>query len=238
GESPFISQIGELMYPYAYSEIKEYYIRSLLFPKEYLYGSLRRLCLESTMGAKHGQFRILKSLILNRISIFKNRYWCAKTFPTYESYLGLITLFPTAKFIYIFRNGLDVVYSRTRFVGFRQGEFSSHCSTWAESVDKYQYLTNVACAIRIRHEDLLHNPQQVFQRLFIFIGVEESSKPLDFITNTIVHPLDKPTETGVKVREIFEKRQPPYADWSSEQRELFKKICGNAMEKAGYEIPF
>jgi len=238
GESPFVSQIGEFMCRYENSEIKDYYIKSLQFPKKYLYDSFRRLCLESAIGSKYGLIIILKSLMLRRISIVRNRYWCAKTFPTFESYQGLITLFPTAKFIYIFRNGLDVVQSRSRFAGFRKSEFSSHCSVWAQSINKYDYLTNVPSAIHIRHEELLVTPAQVLKRVYAFVGLEENPKPLDFLANTIVHPLDKPTEKGVKVKEIFLKRQPAFMTWTSEQRELFKKICGDAMASLGYEIPF
>jgi hypothetical protein len=188
---------------------------------------LRRLCYESAVGPHYD----------TDYDLGKN-YWCAKTFPNAEEVQGLIELFPNVKFLYILRNGYDVVHSHTRFPGFRGQEFRVYCAAWSKSVRNYAYISDCTAAMQVRHEDLINKPKHVFHAIFKFIDIDYSENSFDFARNVLLHPLDQPTQTGIDVKRVFECRQPGYITWTDEQRRTFKEICGEAMKKCGYTIPF
>lgn len=238
GEAPFITNMGGAAYLFEFAENKDYYLSSIKVSKEYLYDSLRRLSFEVAAGKHYGLKMIVKDIIRGDTSLFKKRYWCAKTFPGLNVSKGLLRLYIRAKFIYIIRNGCDVVQSMTKFSGFRQQEFEDQCRAWAKAVEKYSYLVDLESAIEVSHEQMVTRPEELFQNIFGFLGIENHEGPVNYVKNNIVHPLDKPTQGAVNVEQFFSERKPSYESWSPEQRGLFKSICGEAMREFGYEIPF
>lgn len=238
GEAPFITSIGGNAYLFEFSDARNYYKQSLKFPLEYLYDFLRRLCFEYAGGKNYGLKILIKGLREGDISYLSKRYWCAKTFPNYQVAKGLLRLYANAKFIYIIRNGCDVVHSRTKFSGFRQQVFEEQCRAWAESVEKYRFLLDLESGIQVRHEQIMMRSEESFHCIFRFLGVEDDKEPIRYIKSNIVHPLDKSTQKDINVKEIFGEREPPFKKWSSEQRNIFKSVCGAGMRELGYDIPF
>ena len=238
GEAPFITSIGGAAYLFEFSDAREYYRNSLRYPLEYFYDSLRRLAFEYAAGRNYGLKLIIKGLLDGDHSYLNKRYWCAKTFPDIKVAKGLIKLYPAVRFLYIIRNGCDVVYSRIKFSGFSHQEFEKHCREWSQTVDKYDFLKNFECALRVRHEDLVDHPEQFFQGIFTFLRVKNHPGPCNYVTSNLLHPLDKPTQTVTSVKEAFRKRKPSYEAWTEEQREIFRRICGQKMEETGYNIRF
>jgi hypothetical protein len=90
----------------------------------------------------------------------------------------------------------------------------------------------------VKHEELVENPDKVFKEIFQFLGLKHDNKPTVYIKSTMVHPLDKPTQADVNVKDALRARRPSYEEWSDEQRLAFKRICGKSMDLLGYEIPF
>jgi hypothetical protein len=158
--------------------------------------------------------------------------------PKIDEYHGLLYLYPGAKVLYIVRNGLDVVHSRTRFHGFRDLPFESHCYTWTEAVEDYRHLVDAEASMLVRHDRLVAEPEAFFEEVYDFAGLAHERGPIDFVTRTLLIPLDQETEDGIDVKQAFERRKPPYEDWAPQQRETFKRIAGSAMDELGYEIPF
>lgn len=238
GEAPFITSMGGASYLFEISDNKEYYLESIRVSKDYLFNYLRRISFEIAAGSNYGLKMMVKRLLRGDLSLLRTSHWVAKTFPSYNVSKGLTRLYPNVKFIYIVRNGLDVVQSMSKFSGFRQRDFDKNCRVWARSVDKYRYLLSFDCAIALRHEQLVANPEELFEKILLFIGVKYHYNPLNFVKNTVVHPLDKPTQTGVDVKKVLHERKASYQSWSPEQREVFRSICDTAMDELGYEIPF
>jgi len=238
GEAPFITSMGGAVYLFEFAENRDYYLQSIKVTKDYLYNCFRRLSFEVAAGSNYGLKMIVKGILCGDLSLLWKRYWCAKTFPDHAVSKSLMQLYPKVKFVYIIRNGSNVVQSMTKFSGFRQQSFEKNCKSWAESVEKYRYLLALDSAIVVRHEQLVEDPDEIFQKIFSFIGIDYNEKPADFIKTVLVHPLDSSTKTGVDVKNVLNARQPPYENWSSEQHDLFKNICGNGMRELGYEIPF
>lgn len=237
-EAPFVCAIGSAAGGLAYGETVGYRVRTLRTPLEYTNDALRRIAFETTMGAHLGLRRVLREVLRSRKVPFGIRRWCTKTFPGPRVADGLYALYPDARFVYVFRSGCDVVHSRTRFAPMRERSFEDHCREWAESVERYEYLLSDDRAHSVRHECLTERPEEVFGGLFSFLGVSQHAGPATFATTTLVHPLDAPTEVDVAVRQRLSDRAPPYETWTQLQREKFKSLCGNAMSKLGYEIPF
>jgi hypothetical protein len=238
GEAPFITSMGGAAHLFEFAENSDYYLRSIRVTKDYLYDYFRRLSFEVAAGSNYGLKMMLKGILSGDISLLLKRYWCAKTFPDYRVSKSLVQLYPKSKFVYMVRNGCSVVQSMTKFSGFREQSFETNCKSWAEAVKKYHYLLGFQSAVVIRHEQLVENTEEIFQKIFNLIGVGYHEKPADFIKTVLVHPLDSSTETGVDVKYILNARKPPYENWSSEQRSVFQNICGDGMRELEYEIPF
>jgi hypothetical protein len=238
GEAPFLTSIGGAAYLFEHADNTQYYLDSIKIPKDYLYDRLRRLGYETAAGPYYGLREMIKGLVGKADSPMGRKYWCAKSFPGEESTRGLCALYPTIRFIYIVRNGCDVVHSMTRYQGFAQEDFRGHCLRWAEDVEKYRYLTKFPQCCSVTQESLLANPAEVFHKIFDHFGLPAHSGAAEFTATTLVHPLDKSTRTNVNPIQALAERKPPYVEWTPEQKRLFKEICGKAMAELGYEVPF
>ena len=121
GEAPLITSVADIVHllEYAQKPTRQYYAKSLRFTKSYLYDNLRRMCFEIAMGEAYGFKLCMTYPNCHFTSLVRKRYWCAKTFPPENIMKGLLKLYPSAKLIYILRNGIEVVQSKMRFHGFR-----------------------------------------------------------------------------------------------------------------------
>lgn len=240
-ENPFITDIGRMAYDLGLATEKDqdYYERTLRIPHTYIYDTLRRLALESSLGPHYGIRFLLASLIKQRINIFNKKILCTKSFPGEKTALGLQVLYPNARFIWILRNGMSVVYSRAKFPEFRGLEFSEHCRHWADSITRFAYLRKMPEATVVHQEDLTDVPDAVFRAIFDLVDLPYHPASTEFALHTHVHPLaDLNISSGVDVKQVLKERRPPHESWSEDMRAIFKDICGDAMSLAGYEISF
>ena len=241
-EDPFIADIGNFMKDIeSFSEHrKEYYSRTLRVSQQYIKNVLQRLSMESAMGPDYGIRHLLGHAVSEkRYNIFRKRFWCTKTFPNENVAKGLLQLYPEAKFIWILRNGVNVVHSRTLFPEFRDLPFEKQCQHWADTVNSFEYLKAMPEAVVIHQEDLLEDPARVFSKIFEHVGIEDDGESTQYALTHHVHPLgDVSTSTGVDIKKTIADRRPAYQKWSEAQRQQFKDICGHAVQQAGYEIRF
>ena len=239
GEIPILMSIGRVAYLLEHGEEKEYFLEQTKVPKQYFYSKLKRLCFESSVGPYYGYRKLLKALIKNPAGYMKKKYWCVKTFPGEEAALGLLSLYPQAKFIYLVRNGINVVHSRTKFGHFRDREFAEHCQVWTSAVERFEYLQHLESAEVVQQEELVDAPERIIQKICVHLSIPPDDGPANFLKNTLVHSLsDEETRESVDVKKIMSSRTPVYETWTKEQQNIFKDICGSTMEKLKYEIPF
>ncbi|MDH3348941.1 MAG: sulfotransferase [Desulfobulbaceae bacterium] len=238
-ECPFPGHVGELSYYIKPEAHTDYYLENQRLDHNEIIRNLAGLCFESCRGKNFGLADTLKQFIHGNFSLLKARHWCIKTFPNREEFLGLCRLFPKAKFLYILRNGMDMVQSRTRFANFKKHGFYDHCLTWTMNVDKYRYIADYHYhALEIRHDVLINDPETIFREIYNLLEVPFNNGPANFIGNTIVHPLDQPTLENVNIQDVLNKREPPYKTWSKEEKKIFTDVCGENMQRLGYDIPF
>ncbi len=241
GEDPFLTDVGGMVFDLAFADDREleYYSSSLRVSQSYIFKALKKLAYESAFGRHYGLYRMAKDMVNGGYNVLTKTHWSAKTFPVKKVAQGLLKLYPSARFVMIHRSGIDVINSRTKFHGFKELDFRRQCEEWARSINTYSYLIDFDQAITVRHSDLLDAPENLFKRVFEFIGLEYDSVPAHFARTNHVHPLDKvANESDVDVRTLMASRQPAHADWSEQQRDIFREVCSEPMAKMGYEIPF
>lgn len=237
-ESPLIHRIGHLVFDFEYHERKEYYKTSLQMPLNTLYMRLRNLCFESVFGKNYGLKFIASCIKHNGFEFFNKRHWIAKAFPDFDDYRGLSMLYPNAKFIYISRVGYDQIFSSIKFPKHSGKSFIFYCQSWRNFVEKYAYALNCKNTMHIKYEDFKENPSETFQAIYKFLGVDFSAKPIEYQNKNLIHSLDVSTVNNTDVKKILSEREPAYKKWNEEEKEIFKKICGEAMQKLSYKIPF
>lgn len=240
-EDPFITDVGRMAYDLAYANERDvhYYERTLRVSRDYIFDSLKRMALESAIGPHYGLKHLVRQSLADKKLLSARRYWCTKTFPGENTTKGLQALYPNAKFIWILRNGINVVHSRGKFPEFKDLDFSEHCQHWAESIRRFAYLAEMPTATVVHQEDLTDDPDSVFRRIFNLLGVPDHPASTEFALNNHVHPLaDESIHQGVNVKEVLKQRKPPHESWSQEQRDTFKSICSGAMVRAGYDMPY
>jgi hypothetical protein len=240
-EDPFITDIGGMVHSLEFcSEVeRQYYQDTLRVSQTYIYDRLRRLALESAMGRHYGLKQLIKLTLVGKVNPLGKRYWCTKTFPGKNVAQGLKRLYPQARFIWILRNGVNVVYSRGKFPAFRDLPFEEHCRHWADTIDRFSYLLDMPEAVVVHQEELVDDPDSVFRRIFNKFDIDYHSGPTQYALTHHVHPLgDESTTKGVDIKKTLSERRPAYEGWTQEQRRVFKDICGEAMQLAGYELEF
>jgi hypothetical protein len=163
--------------------------------------------------------------------------WGAKVFPTEQSSQGLRWLYPGAKFIYIFRNGIDVVQSMSKFGSFSALSFEERCRFWSDRADTYEYLRNRSDVCQIRFEDFLDDNDSALKSIYRYLDLADSLAPSAFASSRLIHPLDSPTAI-LNPKETIAARGSSFQSWSGDERNVFKDICGDAMKMLGYGIPF
>lgn len=238
GEAPFLRVIGATMHDLQAEPNAAYRMETLRTGAEYAKNALRRMCFEGATGRHWGLRRVMREAAKGRKSPFRIKRWCAKTFPATDDADGLTALYPSARFIYVMRNGCDVLRSRTQFSPMRDRSFEDHCREWADLARRYAYLLDRNDATTVRHETLIASPDSVFATLLGFLDVDPDRRPADFAKTTLVHPLDAPTEVDVPVGRVLSDRGPAHEEWTTSERETFKSLCADAMHQLGYEMPF
>jgi hypothetical protein len=237
-EFPFLGHFSHIPYIHEYGDHQEWMLNSLCVPKSYFYEQCRRMTFEVAFGKHYGLSSLAYNLARGDWHVFNKRFWCAKAYLDHNAYQGVTELYPKAKFINIMRNGCDVVQSRTKFNSFAQREFEQHCREWVEGVEQYRYFLGIDNGIRVYQEDLIANPEALYEKVFDLVGLSRHQAPSRFVRNTLLHPLDETTKRDVDVKAVLATRPPAHADWNAEQRSIFKDICSEAMQEVGYEIPF
>lgn len=237
GPAPLTHWCGKIAHAYSsrparyrrYTALDEDSIRRKLrsFCFECIWGELDRVVLASAKSSPvRGRFRPRRVWM-----------WGARASADEHAAQGLEWLFPQARFLHIYRNGIDVVYSMSRFSAFRDWPFVDLCRFWARTCKRYEYLRHRSNALAIKFEDFLDKPGIVLSDVCSYLGLPFETGMLRYATENLVHPLDGPT-IRASARSVLKARAPSYVNWSSVERQTFRSICENAMQRLGYPIPF
>jgi hypothetical protein len=113
--------------------------------------------------------------------------------------------------------------------------FEQACTDWADGIEVDEPLLS-NCAL-IRHERLVSDPEGTFSSAFERLGLPPDPAPAQFISNELFNSSFNKPSSGVPVRDIFAARPSPWLQWTANEQDTFRRICGRTMEKLGYLIP-
>lgn len=151
-------------------------------------------------------------------------------------------LFPVGrvKLIHIVRNGIEVVSSRIRFDGFKSQGFEGQCRVWAEDAAMWREALKRSDALIVRHERLRTDAPGVLSEVWKLAGFTGNAahcqQAIDLLEGKIYHPT--PEEPGAAANTELEHRASRWQGWTSEERAIFERHCGDAMRELGYPMPW
>ena len=149
----------------------------------------------------------------------------------------LASLWPSARFIYCQRRGVENVASQMRRFGsdpVQRIPFAEACQNWARCVELWASVSPSLpvlpspMAMVVEHERLVSEPDQMALAIASHLGLD---------------PLQAERMAAVFTGEFPERTASDYAaeslegcGWSAEQQDFFVANCGPAMHQAGYSM--
>lgn len=195
--------------------------------------------------------RTLEEEFIFRYSNRKADFWIGKSLVSEDFHIDTYRkLFSNPKFVIVFRNGIEVVASRMKYM---DESFETACSKWSSIASRQAKFQDSSQLLAIQHVDVIRNPEGTLKSILEYVNLPFRTEPADFIKKNVLHPTvgvdgdamnvnatERSVKSfgGVNVREYFSNREPIYISWNEEQRRMFKDICGESMDQLGYEMPF
>ena len=142
----------------------------------------------------------------------------------------LLMLWPDAGFIFAKRRGIENINSRiTKFPGH---SFEYHCRDWARNMTAWRQMRDFPGlqAIEIDQQDMAQRPDKSAADLARFVGASESIAAK--ITRTFSCERPQQTEEGSATRTL----DLNSVNWTSEQADMFMRLCWTEMETFGYSL--
>lgn len=218
-------------------EFQDYVRRTSVASWNNVEASFRRIIFEASVGDESGRL-LLRENFDAGAHLPDIAGWTAKMGAIWRpSAAGLAALFSGLQTVYIHRNGMDAVQSRTRFGTFADQEFETHCTKWAAGLGYLDVLKAETDVTVVRHQDLVDRPVEFFANLLGDLGLNDDPSPAAHAMGNTANPTQE-LDADRTIAENFNSRPEAHLDWSEDQRRTFITICGKAMATYGYDIPF
>jgi len=173
--------------------------------------------------------------------------WADKT-PEYVSILPFLQeVFPTAKFIMLYRHPMDQVHSNVKSglgIKDRIGSFANEVDTdyiagsryWVEQTERMIEFEKAFpdATHRIRYEDMCENPEDFLRPMFDFLGEEWEPEVLEYYK--FEHDYGAEDGKVATTRAISRSVHDP-SKWDSSDLDASIKLVKETAEKLNYEIP-
>lgn len=142
---------------------------------------------------------------------------------------GIRQLFPSARYLYIHRDGRQVVESMTSMWPW---SFRKAARTWRDgNCHALQFERDFPHATRrVSYESLVQNPNNELQAIWQFLGLKPCRESARFISDK--QPINASPDHRDQDR--MQKLVPRFDKWSLSKRLVFGKIAGQQMLDLGY----
>lgn len=226
-ESPMVEHFGKLIYEYYFSpekeETKKYRKNTLPFDDFTTTRKFKSLIYEF---ATHDNY-------LKKLRYSKNKKkWIVGTYCNVEIANGLMKIFPSAKFVFIHRNGIDQVNSALKYFDHLNNDFEEACKSWNYAASAFSGLLNLENCFSISHHNLVENPSKIMTALLSFLDLHLEENCIKYISDNIVHPQGQNDANG-NYSEYLKNRKEII--WTDEQKRQFLQICEQNMRLYGYD---
>lgn len=169
----------------------------------------------------------INSLYTNR----SNGLRWVETTPRYTLKLeSLATMFPGAVFLFLVRDGRQVVDSLRKFV--YPQKHSKACRTWRLHTEAGINFANSPLGgrlLQIRFERLIADTAAEIGRIYDFLGLPPSLDSIDFIAKNTPINSSFPGESSVQ------KLDPRWLSWTASERRTFNRIAGALLIELEFE---
>jgi len=159
------------------------------------------------------------------------RHWVEQTPSNTWALPEIYRMLPNARFLFIHRDGRQVVESMTSMWRWR---FIKAVKTWqnANLLALRFERNHPEATLRIAYENLVKHPELELRRVWQFLGLNECRESTRFIIdhdpiNASPHHRDQ---------DRLQKLEPRYRQWSWLRRLLFRKIAAEQMISLGYNF--
>lgn len=196
---------------------------------------------ESNFLEKKNIKSILKRFDLLTIYYKKNR-WLEKTPKHVRSIATIKNFFPTAKFIYLLRDGRDVSISIKK----RTGDIIAAAKRWRDDNLMAEAFLEDENLIRIKYEELVSTPEETLKEIFAFLSEDYEdgclnyhSAPKFYYSSKIFKPQNA-KEVNHKQYRNWQINQPlfdgrgKWINMSDEDKINVKKIINEKLKEYGY----
>ncbi|MFY0686967.1 MAG: sulfotransferase [Cyclobacteriaceae bacterium] len=138
---------------------------------------------ESIYLTKHRELQWVIDRIYRHCDPSQKKYWGDATPMNTYYHREVYDLFPRAKYIFLIRDGRDVVSS------FKSGgkeifeelsNVENSCVHWQSSLKAYQWLSKRTDVMLVKYEDLVAEPAEVLKQICSHIGVDYAAPMLDY----------------------------------------------------------
>lgn len=126
-------------------------------------------------------------------------------------------------------SGFDAPFAR---------DFPVACRTWAEyarRAEQHRSEHSDRC-LEVRHEELVSDPEGLFDRILAFLEASPHEAPADFARKERINSSYGSRSSGdAKAKERKEIPREPWSEWSKQQWHQFQRIAGAAMAELGFD---
>lgn len=162
----------------------------------------------------------------------------------HDMFDSLPVFLPNFRLLNIVRNGIEVVASRIKHAHISQaGDFETHCIAWSHATDVVDWFGKSKQLkerfFLVRHEQLLDQEEcsNLFARIETRFGLDRSDACRQFVADNFVSRNSSTPESPLSDAGAM-KRQTIWEQWSDEERATFTRVCGAAMDRLDYPIPW
>jgi Sulfotransferase family len=150
-----------------------------------------------------------------------------------------VAALPGIHFANIVRNGIEVVASRMVHRVMGSQPFEAHCEAWAAAVEMARWGESRSAFSLIRHENLVQEStcRGAISGLLTRAELSDDPAVADFLLSEKRNQTRWADEDEASAASL-QQRVERWRLWSDRQRELFREICGAAMNYFGYVIPW
>jgi len=158
-----------------------------------------------------------------------SRHWLEQTPSNTWALPEIYRMLPTARFLFIHRDGRQVVES---MISMWRWNFIKAVKTWRDAnLLAMRFERNHPDVIlRVAYEKLVQDPEPELRRVWQFLGLNECRESIRFIVDK--DPINaSPLYTDP---DRLKKLEPRYRQWSWHRRILFRKIAAEQMKSLAY----
>lgn len=156
--------------------------------------------------------------------------WVEQT-PRYTTRLDdMVKLFPDVQFLFMVRDGRQVVESLRNFVDPMQ--HAAACTVWRDSITaglRFNRSPRADQMLFVSYADAVEHTETELRRVFEFLGEPFEPACVDFIRSR------SPINSSFDDADNAQTTQPRWLGWSRVEREAFVEIAGDLLVELGFE---